>query len=95
MQEGYIRNTLRLWSIVFLSNIAGAMLFAFLAAGTGGVAPRGAGEPHRTRQKGVSPGAFMHVFWSGVLGLSEKLHVAVYNREFSSNVELRCGAREF
>ena len=59
--------TLRLWSIVLPANIAGAFLFALLAARTRALQPA---TLHALSQMGVaaaSPG-MRHIFWSGVVG---------------------------
>ena len=59
--------TLRLWSIVFPANIAGALLFALLCARTGALQPQilAAMTDFGTVAAGVPPS---HVFWSGVVG---------------------------
>ena len=66
-ERRHVWTTLRLWSIVFPSNIAGAFLFALLAARTKALQPAAL---HALTQMGVAaaaPGA-RHVFWSGVVG---------------------------
>ncbi len=59
--------TLRLWAIVFPSNVAGAFLFALLAVKTGALRPEfvTAMTHLGTEAAGV---ATAHVFWSGVIG---------------------------
>jgi formate/nitrite transporter FocA (FNT family) len=59
--------TLRLWSIVFSSNIAGALLFALLAARTGALRPPilAAMSNFGLDAAAMPPG---HVYWSGVVG---------------------------
>ncbi len=66
-ERRHIRNTLRLWTIVFLTNIAGAAAFAFLAARTGALQP---GVLRELVGLGAhaSQGEFSHIFWSAVLG---------------------------
>jgi formate-nitrite transporter family protein len=59
--------TLRLWGIVFPSNVAGALLFAILAARTKALLPA---TLHALTQMGMAaaaPGP-RHVFWSAVVG---------------------------
>jgi formate/nitrite transporter FocA (FNT family) len=59
--------TLRLWSIVFPANIAGALLFALLCARTGALQP-----PILAAMTGFGAEAAnmptSHVYWSGVMG---------------------------
>jgi formate/nitrite transporter FocA (FNT family) len=59
--------TLRLWSIVFPSNVLGALLFALLAVKTGALRPE---FVTAMSQLGVEAAgvATAHVFWSGVIG---------------------------
>ncbi|MHB1935523.1 MAG: formate/nitrite transporter family protein [Acidobacteriaceae bacterium] len=59
--------TLRLWSIVLPSNLAGAFLFAVLAVRTGALAPQyvNAMIQFGKQSTSVSGG---HVFWSAVIG---------------------------
>ena len=66
-ERRHVRNTLRLWTIVFLTNIAGAAAFALLAARTGALQ---AGVLRELVELGThaAQGEFMHVFWSAVLG---------------------------
>jgi len=66
-ERRHVGSTLRLWTVVFLSNIAGAFLFGFLAARTGGL-QSGILAQIIELGKNASQGAFGHVFWSGVLG---------------------------
>jgi formate/nitrite transporter FocA (FNT family) len=66
-ERRHLWRTLRLWSIVFPANIAGAFLFAVLAARTKALQPA---TLHALSQMGIaaaSPGA-RHIFWSGVIG---------------------------
>jgi formate-nitrite transporter family protein len=59
--------TLRLWAIVFPSNVAGAFLFALLAVKTGALRPEFvAAMTHLGVQAATV--ATAHVFWSGVIG---------------------------
>jgi formate/nitrite transporter FocA (FNT family) len=59
--------TLRLWGVVFPSNIAGALLFAILAARTKALLPS---TLHALTQMGVTAAAptQRHIFWSAVVG---------------------------
>jgi formate-nitrite transporter family protein len=59
--------TLRLWAIVFPSNVFGAFLFALLAVRTGALRPEFVAAMTRM---GVEAAAVTtsHVFWSGVIG---------------------------
>jgi formate/nitrite transporter FocA (FNT family) len=60
-------STLRLWSIVFSSNILGALLFAILAARTRALQPA---TLHALTQMGMTAAAptERHIFWSAVVG---------------------------
>lgn len=67
VERRHLFSTLRLWSIVFPSNVAGALLFAMLAAKTGALRP---GYLAAMTQLGIDavssqPG---QVFWSAVVG---------------------------
>jgi formate-nitrite transporter family protein len=66
-ERDHVRNTLRLSSVVFASNILGALCFALLASQTGAVRPD---ILHTLVELGKdSVGySFGHVFWSGVVG---------------------------
>lgn len=63
----HLRNTLRLWAIVFVANIAGALLFAVLMIEAPSVPP---GIGHALVELGTHAvnGSFGHVFWAGVTG---------------------------
>jgi formate-nitrite transporter family protein len=66
-ERKHFANTLRLWTVVFLSNIGGAMLFAFVSMKTGAL-PYEVGTHLANlgiRSVGGSAG---HLFWSGVIG---------------------------
>jgi formate-nitrite transporter family protein len=66
-ERRHFRATLRLWSIVFPSNVAGALLFALLCARTGALQPPILAA--MTRLGADAAGATAsHVFWSGVVG---------------------------
>ncbi|HEX4005553.1 MAG TPA: formate/nitrite transporter family protein [Acidobacteriaceae bacterium] len=66
-ERRYVWRTLRLWAIVFPSNIAGAFLFAELAARTKALQPA---TLHALTQLGVAAAAHgpRPIFWSGVVG---------------------------
>jgi formate/nitrite transporter FocA (FNT family) len=66
-ERRHLLNTLRLWTIVFVSNIAGAFLFGFLVAKTGAL-QSGVLTQIIELGKNASMGSFGHIFWSGVLG---------------------------
>jgi formate/nitrite transporter FocA (FNT family) len=62
-----IRNTARLWGVVFFSNVAGAVAFAALAIRTGALKTEIATALVDLGKQAVSQPA-AQVFWSGVLG---------------------------
>ena len=59
--------TLRLWAIVFPSNVAGAFLFAMLAVKTGALRPEFVTAMTHLGVEAAGV-ATAHVFWSGVIG---------------------------
>lgn len=63
----HLRNTARLWVVVFAANVVGALLFALLAIKSGALEPRIA---HALAGLGDSTlaGSFGHIFWAGVAG---------------------------
>jgi formate-nitrite transporter family protein len=66
-ERRHLWTTLRLWAVVLPSNIAGAFLFAVLAARTKALDPAAL---HALTQFGIAaaqPSA-RHIFWSGVVG---------------------------
>jgi formate-nitrite transporter family protein len=66
-ERKHILDTLRLWTVVFVSNILGAFLFALLAIRSEALRPeisRALVELGQT----MAPGTFGHLFWSGVVG---------------------------
>lgn len=66
-EHKYFGRTLRLWGVVFASNIAGAFLFALLAARTPALAPQILRELVNMGSA-ASTGNAVHFFWSGVIG---------------------------
>jgi formate/nitrite transporter FocA (FNT family) len=60
-------HTLRLWGVVFASNLLGATLFAVLAVKSGALRP---GTAEQLVALGVDAvqGPYAHIFWSGVIG---------------------------
>jgi formate-nitrite transporter family protein len=66
-ERRHVWATARLWSVVFPSNIAGAFLFALLAARTKALQPA---MLQSLSQLGIAAasGNARHVFWSGVVG---------------------------
>ncbi len=67
VERRHVLDTLRLWAIVFPSNVLGAFLFAMLAARTKALQPD---ILHALTQMGVAATtpSFRHIFWSGVVG---------------------------
>jgi formate-nitrite transporter family protein len=63
----HLRNTLRLWAIVFTTNVLGALLFAVLMVKAGAVSPEIAAALSRLGSHTVA-GGFGHLFWAGVAG---------------------------
>lgn len=63
----HVGNTLRLWAVVFIANVVGALLFAVLMIKAGAVSPDVAGALSRLGTKTVQ-GSFVHLFWAGVAG---------------------------
>jgi formate/nitrite transporter FocA (FNT family) len=59
--------TLRLWAIVFPSNVAGAFLFALLAVKTGALRPEFVTAMNHLGMEAAGV-TTAHVFWSGVIG---------------------------
>jgi formate-nitrite transporter family protein len=66
-ERRHLLATLRLWGIVFASNIAGAFLFALLAMRTSALYPAIASELVKLGETAVT-GTGQHFFWSGVIG---------------------------
>jgi formate-nitrite transporter family protein len=66
-RRGHLGNTLRLWAVVFVANVVGALLFAVLMIRTGAVSPEVAGALSQLGTKTVQ-GSFGHLFWAGVAG---------------------------
>lgn len=63
----HVANTLRLWAVVFVANVVGALLFGVLMIKAGAVPPEVAGALSRLGTKTVQ-GGFAHLFWAGVAG---------------------------
>jgi formate-nitrite transporter family protein len=66
-ERRYWGSTARLWSIVFPCNVAGAFLFALLAARTKALQPPMLHALAAMGTQAAMPG-LRHVFWSGVVG---------------------------
>jgi formate/nitrite transporter FocA (FNT family) len=66
-ERRHLMATLKLWGIVFASNVLGAFLFALLAGKTPALRPDILAELIRLGQE-TSTGSFGHFFWSGVIG---------------------------
>ena len=63
----HLGNTLRLWAVVFIANVVGALVFAVLMIKAGAVSTEVAGALSRLGSKTVQ-GGFVHLFWAGVAG---------------------------
>jgi len=66
-ERGHLLYTLRLWVVVFTSNILGAVCFAALAIRTQALRPEISQALVRMGQDAAF-GSFGHLFWSGVVG---------------------------
>jgi formate/nitrite transporter FocA (FNT family) len=66
-QRRHLLNTLRLWMVVFVANVAGALLFAALIVRTGAAPPALIAALARLGTQAVS-GGFGHLFWAAVAG---------------------------
>lgn len=66
-ERRHLVETLRLWAVVFVSNVLGALAFATLAMGTTALRPE---ISSRLVAFGLEAarGTFAHFFWSGVIG---------------------------
>jgi formate/nitrite transporter FocA (FNT family) len=63
----HVRNTLRLWAVVFVANVVGALLFAVLAVRTSALSGPLRSALATLGEQTVS-GSFGHVFWAAVIG---------------------------
>lgn len=66
-ERKHVANTLRLWTVVFIANIAGAILFALVAMKTGALPYEVGIRLAALGMKSVG-GSGSHIFWSGVIG---------------------------
>jgi formate/nitrite transporter FocA (FNT family) len=66
-ERRHVFHTLRLWGVVFASNILGAFLFAVLATKTAALAP-GIAEQLVNLGIEATHGSGAHFFWSGIIG---------------------------
>ncbi|HVZ16374.1 MAG TPA: formate/nitrite transporter family protein [Terriglobales bacterium] len=66
-EHRHVRNMLRLWAIVFISNVAGAFLFALLAVRTSSLMPEYAEALIKLGADALAQST-PHIFWSGVIG---------------------------
>ncbi|MFZ0273043.1 MAG: formate/nitrite transporter family protein [Acidobacteriaceae bacterium] len=66
-ERRHFLSTARLWAIVFPSNVAGAFLFALLAARTKALQPATLHALVELGTQAANPG-MRHIFWSGVVG---------------------------
>ncbi|MGH3493435.1 MAG: formate/nitrite transporter family protein, partial [Sciscionella sp.] len=63
----HLRNTLRLWAVVFAANIVGALLFALLMTKTSAISPDVEVALVELGDKAMT-GSFAHIFWAGIAG---------------------------
>lgn len=66
-ERRYFWSTARLWTVVYTSNVAGAFLFALLAARTKALQPQTLAALVQMGEAAAQPG-MRHIFWSGVVG---------------------------
>lgn len=66
-ERRHFLRTLRLWCVVFVSNIVGAAIFALLASRSSALRPDILGQLVRLGSE-ASGGTAAHLFWSGVIG---------------------------
>jgi formate/nitrite transporter FocA (FNT family) len=66
-ERRHVVRTLRLWGVVFASNVFGALLFALLAGKTSALRPDILSELVQLGQE-ASTGSASHFFWSGIIG---------------------------
>ncbi len=66
-ERRHVRNTLRLWGVVFLFNVLGALGFAFLVARTSALMPNFLDQLITLGKEAVSH-PLGHVFWTGIIG---------------------------
>jgi formate/nitrite transporter FocA (FNT family) len=66
-ERRHLLATLRLWGIVYASNILGAFVFALLVGKTSALPPDILAQLIRLGHE-TSTGSFGHFFWSGVIG---------------------------
>lgn len=66
-EKRHVGETLRLWAIVFATNVLGAFLFAALVSGTSAMQPKTTEELVKLGV-GMASVTAAHAFWSGVVG---------------------------
>jgi formate-nitrite transporter family protein len=66
-EKRHLLKTLRLWAVVFMANLFGAVLFAALAIRTTALQSNVAGALEKLGNDAVQ-GSFAHLFWSAVVG---------------------------
>jgi formate/nitrite transporter FocA (FNT family) len=66
-EHKHVGNTLRLWAVVFLSNVAGALGFGLLAIKSGALEPK-VEEILASLGVQIAAQTSAHAFWSGVIG---------------------------
>jgi formate-nitrite transporter family protein len=66
-ERRHVRRTLRLWAVVYVSNIFGAFMFAVLAVKTPALRPDILSQLMQLGE-GSAAGSAGHFFWSGIIG---------------------------
>jgi formate/nitrite transporter FocA (FNT family) len=66
-EHRYLLHTLRLWGVVYVSNVLGATCFALLAVKSGALLP-GISTQLVDLGREAMQGSGSHIFWSGVIG---------------------------
>ena len=66
-ERRHLLNTLRLWAVVFVTNVLGALLFALIAVKTDALPPA-IRDALATLGQTALQGTNAHIFWSGVVG---------------------------
>lgn len=66
-ERRHVRSTLRLWGVVFASNLIGAFMFAALAAKSSALRPDVLSQLIHLGE-GSASGSVSHFFWSGIIG---------------------------
>ena len=64
----HFRNTMRLWGVVFVANVLGALLFAVLTMKTPALQPQLRSALAELGTRTATDNSFVGLFWAGVLG---------------------------